>query len=365
MKIVPTLVYWNNIPSPYMVDRFNRLALRGNVEFAAWFTQRAEAERSWNVDESKWLFPHQYVGTDAVRATACGLRMLRGYRPDVLFCLYEKPEYVAVALAARASRVPVVMHAMRTFDTWRPRSASREIAKRLVFPRVSGFYVPGPDSADYVERYGVPRSRIRIFPEPVDVEAFRHATEESQRRACREQTKCEFLYVGRLWHGKGLDFLFDAYAAVAEQRPEVSLLLVGDGIDEERYRARARSLPHVRFAGFVQVACLPPLYASADVLVFPTLGDPYGHVVQEAMASSLPVISTTAAGDISERVVHGKTGLLVPPADSEALAQAMLKLAGSPVLREAMGTAGLDRIRSRTNDSWAEHIEAFAADLVA
>jgi glycosyltransferase involved in cell wall biosynthesis len=291
--------------------------------------------------------------------------MLRTRRPDVLFCLYEKPEYVAVALAARASGIPVVMHAMKTFDTWRPRSPSHEIAKRLVFPRVSGFYVPGPDSAQYVERYGVRRSRIRIFPEPVDVEAFRCATQEDRPQPHRAPTKCKFLYVGRLWHSKGLDFLFDAYAVVAEQRPEVSLLLVGDGVDEERYRARARCLPDVRFAGFAQVERLPTFYASADVLVFPTLGDPYGHVVQEAMASSLPVISTTAAGDISDRVVHGKTGLLVPPADSEALAEAMLKLAGAPALRKAMGTAGLDRVRIRTNDWWAEHIEGFARVLAA
>jgi glycosyltransferase involved in cell wall biosynthesis len=358
------VVYWNNIPAPYIVDRFNRIALRGNVDFEAWFTQRTEPDRTWTVDESGWLFPSHYVGTDALRATTRALRMLRARRPDVLFCLYERPEYVAVALAARASGIPVVMHAM-TFDGWSPRSRSREIAKRLVFPRVSGFFVSGLDSAGYVERYGVPRSRIGICPEPVDVEAFRAATREHRPRARSEQTNCEFLYVGMLCRAKGLDVLFDAYEAVLEQRPEVSLILVGDGVDEERYRARAHSLPGVRFAGFVQAKGLPALYASADVLVFPTLRDRYGHVVQEAMASSLPVISTTAAGDISERVVHGRTGLLVPPADSEALAEAMLNLAGAPALREAMGTAALDRIRTRTNDWWAERIEAFAADLVA
>lgn len=358
------VVYWNNIPSPYMVDRFDQIALRGQVEFEAWFTQRIEPDRTWAVDEAEWLFPYRYIGTDVLPATARGLRLLRRRQPDVLFCLYERPEYVAVALAARASGIPVVMHAMKTFDSWRPRSPSREIAKRLVFPRVSCFYVPGPDSADYVERYGVPRSRIRIFPEPVDVEAFRCATDEYQARRRREQTRCEFLYVGRLWRGKGLDFLFDAYEAVATERPEVSLLLVGDGVDEERYRARARSLPSVRFAGFVEVADLPAFYASADVLVFPTLGDPYGHVVQEAMASSLPVIATTAAGDISDRVIHGKTGLLVPPADPNALAETMLGLARAPALREAMGIAGMNRIKTRTNDSWAKHIEALAIDLV-
>ena len=173
------------------------------------------------------------------------------------------------------------------------------------------------------------------------------------------------LYVGRLWRGKGLDFLLDAFERVAERAPHAKLLLVGDGVDEARYRARARSLPGVHFGGYVQSDRLPELYATADALVFPTLGDPYGHVIQEAMASRLPVISTTSAGDVSERVRHGETGILIPPADADALASAMLALANSPATREAMGTAGFGHIAGRTNDWWAVQVRAVATDLAA
>jgi glycosyltransferase involved in cell wall biosynthesis len=357
------VVYWNNIPSPYMVDRFNRIAARGNVDLVVWFTQRTELDRSWAVDEAEWQFRHAYVGTDALRAAARGVRMLRRERPDVLFCLYEKPEYVAVALGARVSGIPVVMRALKILEAWRPKRTSREVAKSLLFPRVSGFQVPGPDAADYVHGYGVPRSRIAVFPEPVDVDRFRGATEQRWEREQTSASACEFLYVGRLLCSKGIDYLLDAYATVAENLPRVSLVVAGDGDDAPRYRARAAALPGVRFVGYAEGAELVERYASADVLVFPTLADGYGHVVEEAMAAGLPVISTTAAGDVSERVVEGKTGLLVPPADSKRLAEAMLTLAREPAVRVEMGRRGLRRIESRTLDWWAERFELLAAEV--
>ena len=184
------VVYWNNIPAPYMVDRFNRLAELPGIEFEAWFSQRTEPDRTWLVHESGWRFPYEYLGTDALRATARAVRMLRAGRADVLFCLFERPEYAATALHARASGIPVVMHAMKTFDAWCTRSRRREIAKRLLLPRASRFYVPGLDSAAYVARYGVPKGKITILPEPVDVERFQRAVE--LHRARRRDDECLF-----------------------------------------------------------------------------------------------------------------------------------------------------------------------------
>jgi len=113
----------------------------------------------------------------------------------------------------------------------------------------------------------------------------------------------------------------------------------------------------VKLAGFRQRAELPRMYAAGDVFVFPTLGDPYGLVVDEAMAAGLPVISTTAAGEIGERVVDGVNGYLVPPNDPGALAAAMRRLAGDPALRHQMGVRSAEMIAPFTPDSWARAFE--------
>jgi glycosyltransferase involved in cell wall biosynthesis len=138
---------------------------------------------------------------------------------------------------------------------------------------------------------------------------------------------------------------------------QASLLLVGDGPDEGRYRARAATLPNVVFTGFVQEPELPRWYHLADAFIFPTLGDPYGHVVQEAMAAGLPVVATDQAGDISERVIDGETGFIVPAASGIELERRMTILASDAALRTRMGRSGFERIQPRTVEWWAGEFE--------
>jgi glycosyltransferase involved in cell wall biosynthesis len=140
------------------------------------------------------------------------------------------------------------------------------------------------------------------------------------------------------------------------QFPEARLRLVGDGPDEGLVRDRARRLKNVEVEAFVQKDALPATYGWADVFVFPTFGDPYGHVVQEAMAAGLPVIASRAAGDIEERVVQGESGLIVTSESVAELHEAMVTLARDSQLREKMGAAGRTLIAPRTVQNWADEM---------
>jgi len=272
-------------------------------------------------------------------------------------------------LLAKQRRVKVMLHAMKVFDTWRPVRWHRELAKRWLFPRVDAFHVPGADAAAYVRHYGARPDRIWAFPEPVDVQHFAsgacEARQDTDARRRLGLTGCVYLHVGRLWSGKGIDYLLDAYARLQAEGVPASLALVGDGADAARYRARAAGLPNVVFSDFVQKPDLPRWYGLADVLVFPTLGDPYGHVVQEAMAAGLPVIATENAGEIRERVLDGETGFIVPAADSDALLDRMRRLALEPERRWRMGERGYERIQPRTIEWWAGEFEAMVQSVVA
>jgi glycosyltransferase involved in cell wall biosynthesis len=174
-----------------------------------------------------------------------------------------------------------------------------------------------------------------------------------------------FVYVGRLWAGKGLDYLFAAYRSVREREPNTSLLLVGDGVDEDRYRALAHDLPGIRFFGFVQPRDLPQYYALGDVVIFPTLGDPHGLVIAEALAAGLPVICTEAAGDIRSRLPDGQAGYIVPPADTVTLADRMLRLAADPQLRMRLAAEAPRLVAAQVHERWACDFEAFVGRLLA
>ena len=343
----PRVIYWNNIPSPYVVERFNALADRGNLDFEAWFNERREPDRSWDVREEEWRFPARYIPLRRVRGRTLHVPLpeLRSTRPDLLVSLYASASFTTGIACARAIGSRTALRVLPTFDAWIERSPAKEAAKHALFRAVDGAKVPGPDGAAMARKYGIPDDRIVPVTQSIDVEHYASAgaMPEDVRRAERVRLGlrgCTFVYVGRLWSGKGLDYLFDAFATVRSALSDATLLLIGDGVDEERYRERAANLQGVVFAGFVQARDLPRYYGLADVSVFPTLGDPHGLVVEESMAASLPVVTTEAAGDIRRRLPDGRAGFIVPPAESRQLAARMMTLAGEPVLRRAMGAEG-------------------------
>ena len=369
----PYVVYWNNIPSPYMVERFNAVADRGSFEFEAWFNERTGPDRSWMVDESSWRFRYRYLPAFSIAG-----RRLRvpapvfGRRPDILVSLYAEPVFLAGWTVARLRGAKTGFWVEVTFDRWVKRATWKETVKRWLFLRVDGIVTVGKDGREFACRYGADPDHIFYAPHVIDVEHYRNVSRASL--AEREQLRrklglrgCTFVYVGRLWWGKGLSYLLDAFGEVQERsREPVSLLLVGDGPEEERLRrvCEERGIRNVVFAGFKQKPELPRYYAAADVFVFPTLGDPYGLVVDEAMACSLPVISTSAAGEIRDRVEEGVNGYIVPPEDGRALAERMLCLAGDAGLRRRMGERSYEKIDGHTPEKWAEDFERIVFSLL-
>ena len=100
----PRVVYWNSIPSPYVVGRFNALVRRGNLNFEAWFNEEREPDRSWTVNEEEWHFRGRYLP----RGRAVGGRLqlplaeLRDVRPDLLVSLYASASFALGSFAASA-----------------------------------------------------------------------------------------------------------------------------------------------------------------------------------------------------------------------------------------------------------------------
>jgi len=157
-----------------------------------------------------------------------------------------------------------------------------------------------------------------------------------------------FLYVGRLTEDKGVHVLIAAFARVHATHPDSRLIVAGSSFYahaprtdyERRLAAQAAPLAHaIAFSGFVPHAQLRFLYASADVVVVPSIWqEPFGLVALEAMSSQACVVAS-AVGGLPELVAHERTGLLVPADDAAALADAMARLLADAVLRQRLGRA--------------------------
>ncbi|MCR4439280.1 MAG: glycosyltransferase family 4 protein [bacterium] len=155
-------------------------------------------------------------------------------------------------------------------------------------------------------------------------------------------------FVGQLDERKGICYLLKAFRQVHRRHPEAVLLMVGEGpLKGWVAEAAAQVNLPVILAGFRDD--VPAVMQSIDLLVLPSLWEGFGIVLIEAMAAGKPVV-TTAVSSMPEIVVDGGTGLLVPPADAGALAEAMCTLLADPALRRRMGRAGRARVAAHFSD---------------
>lgn len=359
----PRVLYWFPQPTPYVVARFNAAAQRPELDFHAVFSQVREPDRSWDVDESAWKFPASYLGRIKVP-----VKELRRLRPDVFVLEYDRWNLALGAIIGFATARRVAFRVLPNFDAWSRRTWWREISKNVLFKAIDGAKVPGPDGAALATRYGLPEERTAVVTQSVDLAHYglgldMPAAQRRRRREALGLSGCAFLYVGRIWAGKGLDELFAAYRQVRALRDDVSLLVVGDGVDYERYAGRESATPGVTFAGFIQPASLPEWYALCDVLVFPTHGDPNGLVVEEALAAGRAVIVSDAAGDIQARVPES-VGRVFPVGDTNALARAMEELS-EPAVRDPMARRAPGWVAWKSDERYSEDLVRFARALTA
>ena len=207
--------------------------------------------------------------------------------------------------------------------------------------------------------------RLSVIYDAVDTERFSPEVDGSGLRQRWGVAAEEVLVgvVGRISAWKGQELFLRAFARAAREHPHLKGVIAGDVVPGEDWRREAlqglaRELgvaDRVLWPGYHDNAA--ELMAALDILVLPSIRpEPFGMVVIEAMAAGKPVIATAHGGPL-ESVVHGETGLLVPPDDPAGMAAGLVTLAGNKALRREMGARG--RVRAETLFGFETHVRAF------
>ncbi|MEL5954484.1 glycosyltransferase family 1 protein [Streptomyces sp. CLV115] len=207
--------------------------------------------------------------------------------------------------------------------------------------------------------HGVPR--VRLWPRGVDTARFRPALwDEPLRRRLAPGGETIVGYVGRLAPEKHVELL-----AAACAMPGIRVVVVGDGPSEASLRT---ALPGAVLLGRRTGDDLARVFASLDVFVHTGPYETFCQTVQEAMACALPVIAPAAGGPL-DLVDHGRTGLLVPPLDARAVADAVGALAADPARAAAYGAAGRAAVAGRSwqavGDQLLDHYDEVLRDRTA
>jgi len=201
-----------------------------------------------------------------------------------------------------------------------------------------------------------------IIPHGVDLERF--STEVAPiEELC--DGKLNILFVSRLEKRKGITYLLKAYQRVKEEIPQSRLIVVGPG-NTSRYKdwVNEVNLKDVVFTGHVSYSDLPRYYRTADVFCIPATGqESFGIVLLEAMAAGKPIVASNIPGFASV-LDHDVEGLLVPPKDKEALAEALLSLLKDQDLRQQMGIAGRNKAERHGWESVAQRTMDYYMDIL-
>lgn len=199
-----------------------------------------------------------------------------------------------------------------------------------------------------VHYYPESRDRIRIVGNGID------DCEEARGAARRERSREPLLvlYTGRLVERKGIRDLLDAIPPVLEQFPDTRFVLAGGPAGWDAANLPGQWLPpeclpfadRIHFTGWLATQEVDEWYRRADIQVIPSRYEPFGMVVLEGMLHGLPIIATSVGGPAAI-LEDGRTGLLIPPFDPEALAGALLRLLGCPDLRRRLGAEAAAEVR--------------------
>jgi glycosyltransferase involved in cell wall biosynthesis len=272
---------------------------------------------------------------------------------------YASVNALQAILAANALGIPVLLRA----EGWlgdRERSAWKLAAKELFFRMVAhgiAAVLPiGTLNAQYWQQYlgdDVPQ-----FPMPyaVDNNLFAQLAASADVSTLRASLNLKperpvILFASKLQVRKHADHLIEAYARLVAKRAESEqpyLLIVGDGEERARLEAQAKELQLecVRFTGFRNQTELPGFFKLADVFVLPSQHEPWGLIVNEAMAAGCAVIASSDVGSHVDLVTNGVEGFVYPVGDISALEQALEDIFATPGASAIMGEAARQRMKT-------------------
>jgi glycosyltransferase involved in cell wall biosynthesis len=345
------------VAAPYREPMLAALAARPQLDLRVIY--QSERQPSWDVPAGWFATDHGYP--------AVHLRSWQRARPGRTPILWPRglerelershpqvvvaSEYGPAALRALAwARARGAAHVVLTECTSHTDAALHPAQLRLhrwVSRHADHLIAVSSAGRERLLGFGVPQARITVALQPASVELIRAA------RRRRAEGRVRVLSVGRLVADKNHAMLIEALAGI--QDVELELVGAGPGRQALQRRAAALGVP-VILRGHLDPPALAQAYADADVFALVSTYEPFGVAVREALAAGLPIVCSQTAGAAGDVAIDGSNAILVDPARSDSVRQALRALIDGPQLRAAFAR----RSRELDRELDGREVEAFA-----
>lgn len=349
MNSVINAVIVSNAPAPYRVPGWRRLAEAEDIRLDVIYCTQPHIDAT--LDAAAHGFATHFL-TGRYRAMDRRFMhsdpgiwpLLDRLRPDVVVTTGFIPTYLFAFAWAVAHGVPHVAMTDGTAQSEKSLSWLHRFVRRTVFARSKAFVGACEGSRDLFLQYGVPNSRIHTSPLCADNDHFSRP---------RSAAPVDFIFCGRFMESKRPLFAMEVAKEVAIRLGRrTSIDFVGSGALEPEMREYAGQIADrvdVRFRGYATQAELPSRYADARIFLFPTEGDVWGVVANEACATGLPVIVSPHAGVAGELVLDGSNGY-VRDLDAAQWAEGAARLLTDEALYRRFSQSSRERVAEYTFD---------------
>jgi glycosyltransferase involved in cell wall biosynthesis len=376
-------------PIRFFVPLMQMLAARGKIELKAFYTygpellqkgkyskghlERFESglpvyegydhEFIENTSKQKSTFHYNGINNPALT------RHLLRWQPDAILVIGWKFKSHLHVIRYFKEKIPVHFRGDSTLIDESSYSilkrAIRFIVLRYVYRFVDKAWYVGTHNRAYYEKFGIKNDRLIFVPQAVDNMRFSR-TDELRQKAQMLRLKHNiglndivFLYAGKLKPEKGTLELLKAFINAAI--PNTHLIFVGYGIAEKELKIIAADRSDIHFLGSKSQTDMPLMYALADVLVMPSQSDTWGMVLNEAMASGMPVIASDRCGGAIDLIDEGKNGFIFRSKDVIQLSLLMTSICDKDKI-QAMSVHSLRKIKQFSYTVAAEAIENLLAE---
>ena len=278
------------------------------------------------------------------RHTAC----FRDRQPAIVHFNLSNPLHGQYTmLAARMAQIPALVATLHlpprsTTPTWRGRFLERQTVCKLD----TLIAVCDSSSALMVEHFGIEQKRTATVYNGIDVVDFDREVSQLPSAPLKNEDELLIGTVGRLSPQKGFDILLDAMPHILQQVPNTRLAIAGEGPEENALKTQCHKLQIETQVDFLGMRSdIPALLQAFDLFVLPSRYESFPITILEVMAASKSIVSTRVDG-IPESISDSETGLLVPPENPSALAEAIVILLKDPARCTEMGKRARQRVET-------------------
>ncbi|TET73477.1 MAG: glycosyltransferase [Candidatus Aminicenantes bacterium] len=363
-------VILQDIIAPYKSLLFNALEKSMGGDFKVIYFGETDRNRQWRVVKKELKFPFEVMfegKTDEASSTKVAAetyRRLNCYDPQVVIIGgYNYFAYWAALIWARTKKRKVIV-IIESHYLDKPRYILKEKVKRLFVSNCNAALVDGTRHRDYTISLGLKSESIFIKKGtgPVDVSFYQRAVSRYKNNKidlCKKLgIPCNnFIFIGRFSPEKNIISLLRVYKKIKDEVGKGwGLILLGNGLQRKKIEdfINENAVKDILLPGFKQKEEIPFFYVISDVLILPSVSEPWGLVVAEAMASNLPVLVSNRCGCYPDIVYDGINGFSFDPFNDDQLFELMNNVTRGEYNLEDMGKASLQIIKDHTPEKAAE-----------